>query len=203
MTPLRSSLPLPIVDALTLDAPVRSLLRPGVLVRDSRARLRRLPRFFYAVESWQVALQTRLTPHFAVWEFMDVDLYEPASLRRFPRYVPCAVAALAAHLEVFRGEVRVPIHVAANGGYRSPSHGKSTAGSPHAWGTAANIYRIGDEYLDGRDAIERYTSLALNLLPALDARPYGAGPGCVDDHIHLDLGYMTAVPAGAPGEEAQ
>jgi hypothetical protein len=81
---------LPVVDGLDLDAPVRSLLMPGVLVRDSHARLRRLPRFFYAVESWSVALETRLTPHFAFWEFMDVDLYEPAPLRRFPRYVPCA-----------------------------------------------------------------------------------------------------------------
>ena len=86
-----SHFPLPIVDGFELDAPVRSLLMPGVTVRDSHARLRRLPRFFYAVESWNVALETQLTPHFAMWEFMDVDLFEPAPLRRFPRYVPCAV----------------------------------------------------------------------------------------------------------------
>jgi hypothetical protein len=198
-----SGLPLPVVDGLHLDAPARSLLMPAVLVRDSHARLRRLPRFFYAVESWNVALETRLTPHFALWEFMDVDLYEPAPLRRFPRYVPCGVTALAAFLEVLRVHVGVPVHIAANGGYRSPSHGKSTPGSPHAWGTAANIHRIGDEYLDEREKIERYAAMATGLLPALRARPYGPGPGCVDDHLHLDLGYVTAIPADAPGEDAE
>ena len=197
-----SHFPLPIVDGLELDAPVRSLLMPGKQVRDTHARLRRLPRFFYAVDSWNTALQTRLTPHFALWEFMDVDLFEPAPLRRFPRYVPCAVTSLAAHLEVLRAEVGAPLHIAANGGYRSPSHAKSIAGSPHCWGTAANIYRIGDQYLDERESIEKYAALATDMLPALRARPYGPGPGCVDDHVHLDLGYVTAVPADAPGEES-
>jgi hypothetical protein len=196
-----SGLQLPVVDAFDLDAPIRSLLMPGVVVRDTDARLRRLPRFFYAVESWSVALETRLTPHFALWEFMDVDLYEPALLRRFPRYVPCGVTTLAACLEVLRNEVGVPVHIGANGGYRSPSHGKSTPGSPHAWGAAANIYRIGDQYLDEQEHIERYATLATALLPALRAQPYGPGPGCVDDHMHLDLGYVTIVPADAPSED--
>jgi hypothetical protein len=194
-------LSLPIVDGLELGAPHRSLLMPGASVRDSHARTRRLPRFFYAVESWALALQTQLTPHFALWEFMDVDLYEPAPLRRFPRYIPCAVTTLAAHLEVLRMQLGAPIHIAANGGYRSPSHGRSQPGSPHAWGTAANIYRIGDQYLDERDAIERYSALAADLLPAMRPRPYGPGPGSVDDHVHLDLGYVTAVPTDAPSEE--
>jgi hypothetical protein len=198
-----SNLPLPIIDGLELPAPHRSLLMPGVVVRDSHARTRRLPRFFYVVESWAVALATRLAPHFALWEFMDVDLYEPAPLRRFPRYVPCAVTMLAAHLEVLRGQFGAPVHVAANGGYRSPSHGRSIPGSPHAWATAANIYRIGDEYLDEREKIERYASVATDLLPALRARPFGPGPGCVDDHVHLDLGYVTAVPTEAPGEDVE
>ena len=195
-----SSPPLPIVDGLELDAPIRSLLMPGAVVRDSHARLRRLPRFFYAVESWQTALDTRLTPHFALWEFMYVDLYEPAPLRRFPRYVPCAVTTMAAALQVVRDQIGQPIHIAANGGYRSPSHGKSTRGSPHAWGVAANIYRIGDEYLDDRDRIERYAALATGLLPALHACTYGLGAGCVDDHVHLDLGFVTVVPPDAPSE---
>ena len=124
---------------------VRSLLMPGVRVRDSHARLRRLPRFFYVVDSWNVALETRLTPHFAIWEFMDVDLFEPAPLRRFPRYVPCAVtvarrasrgAARASWRRLFtlRRTADIDRRRTAN---RSP-------GSPHCWGTAANIYRIGD-----------------------------------------------------------
>ena len=65
---------------------------------------------------------------------------------------------------------------------------------------AANIYRIGDEYLDDRDKIERYSAFATDILPAMRARPFGPGPGCVDDHVHLDLGYVTAVPTEAPSE---
>ena len=171
-------LPLPIIDGFELGAPHRSLLMPGAIVRDSHARSRRLPRFFFGVESWALALETHLTPHFALWEFMDVDLYEPAPLRQFPRYVPCAVTALAAHLEVLRTQVGLPVHIAANGGYRSPSHGRSQPG-------------------------ERYSSLAADLLPAIRPRPYGPGPGCVDDHLHLDLGYVTAVPTDAPDEELE
>ena len=150
---------------------------PGVTVRDSHARLRRLPRFFYAVESWNVALETQLTPHFAMWEFMDVDLFEPAPLRRFPRYVPCAVTSLAAHLEVLREQIGSSIHISANGGYRSPSHGKSIAGSPHCWGTAANIYRIGDVYLDEREAIEKYAALAIGVSARAARAPVRTGAG--------------------------
>lgn len=196
------ALPLPVVDGLELGAPHRSLLMPDAIVRASRGRARRLPRFFYLVESWAAALETRLTEHFALWEFMDVDLHEPAPLRRFPRYVPCAVSVLAANLEVFRLEVGLPVHVAANGGYRSPSHGRSTPGSTHAWGTAANLYRIGDEYLDNRESIERFGAIATRVLPAIRTRAYGVEHGCADDHVHLDLGHVTAVPADAPVEEA-
>lgn len=174
---------------------------PGAMVRDSRGRARRLPRFFYAVESWEMALETRLSPHFALWEFIDVDLYESAPLRGFPRYVPCAVTVLAAHLEVFRDTVGVPVHIAANGGYRSPSHARSMPGSTHSWGTAANIYKVGDDYLDDREKIEKFSSLAVGLLPGARARPYGSDPGCVDDHVHIDLGHVIAVPFEAPPEE--
>src|SRR6185295_20253727 len=190
-----------IVDALTLDPICQSLLMPDQIVVDGAGRERRLPRFFYAVESWAAARETRLTPHFGLWEFMDVDLYEAEPLRRFPRYIPCAVSMLAAHLEVFRLEVGAPVHIAANGGYRSPSHGRSTIGSPHAWGTAVNIYRIGDQYVDDRDTIERYSSMAVGLLPVVRAKGYGPAPAFADDHLHLDIGYVRAVPAEAPDEE--
>jgi hypothetical protein len=138
-----------------------------------------------------------------LWEFMDVDLYEPVPLRRFPRYVPCAVSLLAAHLEVFRTEVGTPVHIAANGGYRSPSHGRSAPGSTHSWGTAANIYRIGNESLDDRDTIERYSSIATGLLPAMRTRPYGHDAGCADDHAHFDIRYVIAVPTDAADEEQE
>jgi hypothetical protein len=197
------TLPLRIIDAFELSDLYRSLLMPDIIVRDYSARKRRLPRFFYAVDSWAAAMETRLTPHFALWEFMTVDLYEPEPLRHFPRYVPCAVSMLAAHLEVFRLQVGAPVHIAANGGYRSPSHGRSTMGSPHAWATAANIYRIGDEYIDDREKIERYSSLATALLPVVRAKSYGPAPAFTDDHLHIDIGYVRAIPAEAPDEELQ
>jgi hypothetical protein len=195
------SLGLPIVDGTTLGAPYRSLLMPGATVRDSWGRSRRLPRFFYAVESWEAALQTQLTPHFGLWEFMDVDLFEPLALRTFPRYVPCAVAALAAHLEVFRAAVNQPVRIAANGGYRSPSHGRSVLGSTHAWGTAANIYRIGEEFLDERERIERYAAIVQSVMPAARTRPIGQMAGGGDDHLHLDIGHVLALPVEAPSED--
>lgn len=198
---MTGSLALPVIDGLELGAPHRSLLMPGALVRDAHGRARRLPRFFFAVDSWSTALETPLTAHFMLWEFMDVDLYEPVPLRRFPRYVPCAVCLLAAHLEVFRTEVGTAVHIAANGGYRSPSHGRSAPGSTHSWGTAANIYRIGNEYLDDRDTIERFSSIATGLLPAMRTRPHGHDAGCADDHAHFDIGYVTAVPTDAADEE--
>ena len=196
------SLPLPVVDGFQLRAPLRALLMPGAIVRDSRGRTRRLPRFFYAVDSWQTALDTRLTSNFALWEFIDVDLYEPLPVRTFPRYVPCAVTLLAAHLELLRIAAAAPVHIAANGGYRSPSHGRSTAGSPHSWACAANIYRIGNEYLDDREKIEKYSVLATTLLPAARTRPYGSDPGAVDDHVHIDIGHVIAVPMESPAEES-
>jgi hypothetical protein len=195
------SLSLRVVDGRTLGAPHRSLLMPGQLVRDSYGRTRRLPRFFYVVESWDIALETRLTPHFGLWEFMDVDLYEPLPLRTFPRYIPCAVTMLAAHLEVLRSEIGQPVKIAANGGYRSPSHGRSVLGSTHSWASAANIYRVGDEYLDSEEAITKYAVLATAVLPALRAREYGRMTGGGDDHLHVDIGHVLAMPLEAPAEE--
>lgn len=186
-----------LVDGLTLPDRHRALLKPGAAIRNRDGESHRLPRFFFEIESWAAALQTQLTAHFALWEFMDVDLHEPTRLRFFPRYVPCAVTALAAALEVFRAEVGAPVRIAANGGYRSASHDGSRSGSPHSWGTAANIYRIGSEQLDAQDRIERYAATARRLLPFAWVRPYGHDVGMADDHLHLDVGYLTLVPQGA------
>ncbi len=196
---MNGSLSLRIVDGLALAAEYRDLLKPAALVRDREGRARRLPRFFYEIGSWALARETQLAPNFGLWEFMDVDLHEP--LRKYPRYVPCAVAVLAAHLEVLRAEIGAPLHIAANGGYRSPAHARTDPASPHCWGTAVNIYRIGNEFLDQRARIERYSAVATRLLPALRARPFGFERGEADDHVHLDLGYVTAVPPEAPGED--
>lgn len=194
---MTAELGLPIVDGFDLPGPLRSLLRPGEVSKLANGEEHRLPRFFYTIESSAVALNTQLTPHFALWEFIEVDLHESALLRAYPRYVPCAVTALANALEVFRSTVGAPVKIAANGGYRSPSHAGSASGSAHCWGTAANVYRIGTEFLDSEDRIQRYSEVVSKSLAACWTRPYGHARGQADDHLHLDLGYVTAVPLGA------
>jgi hypothetical protein len=188
---------LPVVDGLSLPASQRELLRPAERVATADGRWWELPRYFYEVESWTIALDTPLTAHFGLWEFMDVDVREAPPMRVYPRYIPCAVTALATALEVLRLDVGVPVRIAANGGYRSPSHGGNRAMSPHSWAAAANIYRIGAESLDTEDRIERYSALARRLLPFVWVRPYGTNVGTTNDHVHLDLGYVTVVPHGA------
>ena len=51
------------------------------LVEDRLGYKHRLPRFFFEVPSWKAALETPLTAHFALWEFMSVDLREDQFLR--------------------------------------------------------------------------------------------------------------------------
>ena len=185
---------LPVVDGLELPQPHRELLRPGQPMRAENGDLHRLPRFFYVVESSGVAVNTLLTPNFGLWEFMEIDLFEALPLRRYPRYVPCAVTTLATALEVLRAAVGAPVRVAANGGYRSPAHAGSRGASRHCWGTAANIFRIGNEYLDSEEKIQRYSAIAQKTLCGCWTRPYGPGNGATDDHLHIDLGYVTVVP---------
>jgi hypothetical protein len=191
---------LPIVDGHRLDAERRAGLRPGELVADETGASRRLPRFFYEVASWQVARETELAPNFGLWEFIEVDLHEAAVVRAYPRYVPCAVLMLAAVLAFLRQQLNQPIWISANGGYRSPSHGRSRPASTHCWGTAVNIYRVGDEWLDTQSGIERVAAAATRLCPAFWARPFGNTIGFNDDHVHLDLGFASVVPRNAPGE---
>lgn len=185
---------LPIVDGFQLPQPIRELLRPGEDMRARDGSVHQLPRYFYAVASSEVAVTTLLAPHFGLWELMEVDLHEAPPLRKYPRYVPCAVTTLAAALEVLRAEVAAPIRVAANGGYRSPAHAGSRSASPHCWGTAANIFQIGNDYLDSEEKIRRYAAIAAKTLVGCWTRPYGPDAGCADDHLHLDLGYVTVVP---------
>lgn len=196
------SLPLPVVDASGLAPSIRNVLRPGHLLADERRRLRRLPRFFYEVDSWQTALNLPVAPHFMLWEFLGVDVRESPEARTFPRYVPCAVTLLAAHLEVVRAAVGTYVHIAANGGYRTPAHALTRHASTHCWGTAANIYRIGDDFLDTRELIEKYAAAVRGVLPGVWIRPYGHQAGEADDHLHLDVGHAVAVPreAGSEGE---
>lgn len=197
------SIPLKLVDGMKLNEETRRVLRPGELILDRAGRARRLPRYYYKVPSWEDALETQLTPHFGLWELLDVDFREDEVPRRFPRYVPCAIVMLATHLEVFRERVGTVVRIAANGGYRSPGHALSKYATPHSWGSAANIYRIGDELMDSQEKIEKYSRLARELLPGVWARPFGSGEGMAFDHVHLDLGFVTVVPSDAPSEEEE
>jgi hypothetical protein len=192
---------LPIVDAFSLPASHRQALKPAEPVLAAGGRVYELPRYFYEVESWAVALNTPLTAHFGLWEFMDVDVREAPVMRTYPRYIPCAVGALATALEVLRLSVGLPVRIAANGAYRSPIHGGNRGVSPHSWAAAANIYRIGAEWLDTEERIERYATLARRLLPLVWVRPYGSEAGTANDHLHLDLGYVTVLPHTASNRD--
>lgn len=194
-------IPFRVVGEKDIEKEVAALLRPGALVTDEEGKKRRLPRHFYEVPSWDAALKTQLTPHFGLWELLDVDFREAAAMRSFPRYVPCAITLLAAVLELFRDRVGSVVRIAANGGYRSPGHAQNHATSPHSWATAANIYRIGGEMMDSKERIEKYARLARETLPGIWTRPFGGAPGQTFDHVHLDLGYVTVAPHDAPGEE--
>jgi hypothetical protein len=195
--------PLRVVDGVRLPPAFRDALRPGEVVRDAVGRSVQLPRYFYEVQSWEAALETRISENFGAFEFLDVDLREAEPLRGFPRYLPCAVVAFAAALERFRDAVGAPVRIAANGGYRSPSHRLSVPTSPHQWGAAADIYRIGGRMLDDADRIERYGRTARDVIAGVWARPAGDRPGTSFDHLHLDLGYLTLVPRPEHLEEPQ
>ncbi len=174
---------LTIVDGLGLDGEVCELLRPGKVVDDGVTGECALPRWFYEVPSWDTAKNAALTPHFTLHEFMMVDLREDARVRRWPRYVPLGITLLAAHLELLRLEVGTLVWVSANGGYRSPAHSRNRSVGAHSWGTAADIYRIGDEFLDTPERIARAADRLGGLCPALRMRPWGHGPGQTDDGV--------------------
>jgi hypothetical protein len=183
------------IDGLNLSAEYRELLRPGEAESDSAGNVHHLPRFFYEIGSWQDAHKIRLAPHFTLAELMLVDCREAdLLLRHFPHYVPCGIVLLAALLEDFRREVGAPVFISANGGYRSPAHKIGGAKSIHAWGTAANIYRIGDTFLDDTKSLEKYGAIASSLNRVFFVRAFGSRKGETDDHLHLDLGFVRLTP---------
>jgi hypothetical protein len=186
---------LKVVDAFDLDDELRSILKPGEMVKDVQGRRHRLPRYFYEVPSHEFAMATRLTQHFSLNEFILVDLKEAPRLQGYPRYLPCAVRLLAFYLEHFRVAAGGSVHVAVNGGYRSPAHKLALSATPHMWGTAADIYRIGTTIIKTKEAIEKYNEIAEDVSDDLYVLPYGHTTGKnADDHIHLDLGYISLIP---------
>ena len=195
-----ATFPLRLVDGRRLERRFRDVLLPGGILCDHAGQARVLPRYFYEVESWDQAKDTYLTPHFAVSEFIHTDVREAPALRVFPRYIPCATVLLANALELFRQAVGNYVYVGANGGYCSPRHARIGGASPHCWGTAANVYRVGDTYLDSQDSIVRFAEIARAVLPTIWTRPLGPELAKTDDHLHLDLGYVVSVPREAAGE---
>ena len=183
------------IDGLRLAEGYRVLLRPGETEAGANGAVHRLPRFFYESVSWEEAHEIRLAPHFTLAELMLVDCREARLLlSQFPHYVPCAILLLARFLEDFRREVDAPVFISANGGYRSPSHQIGGAKSTHAWGTAANVYRVGDTFLSDAKSIEKYRAIAASLSPAVFVRPFGREIGQTSDHLHIDLGYARLTP---------
>jgi hypothetical protein len=198
-----STLPLPLVRTDHLPRELRQLLRPGETLQDRSGVGRVLPSSFLRVDSWAQAVETLLTPHFTLSELIAVDVREAPAMRSFPRYVPCALLLLAAGLELFRLEVNTYVHVAANGGYRSPGHALTRHASRHCWGTAANIYRIGDTYLDSREEVEKYAAIARRVIPGVWVRPFGQEDGEADDHLHIDIGYTVFDPVQDGGRTTE
>jgi hypothetical protein len=191
---MKTEFPRPI-DGLHLGEQYRALLRPGEPEAGADGNVHHLPRFFYEIGSWDEARAIRLTPHFTLAELMLVDCREAKLLlNQFPHYVPCAIVLLATFLEDFRREVDAPVFISANGGYRSPAHQIGGAQSIHAWGTAANIFRVGDIFLSDAKSIGKYRALAASLSAAVWVRPFGREAGQTTDHVHLDLGYASLTP---------
>jgi hypothetical protein len=186
------------VDGFTLSREHRALLRPGELLPDTRGGVHRLPRFFYEIASWEEAKSIKLTSHFTLAELMSVDSGEAdLLLRNFPHYVPCTVSVLARYLEEFRMRVDAPVSISVNGGYRSPAHRLfGDYASTHLWATAADIFRIGETWIDSAKAIDKYAQLAEAIGPEVLVRRFGHGPGETDDHLHMDIGFVTLVPHG-------
>jgi hypothetical protein len=185
---------LKIVDAFDLDDDLRATLRPSEMVRDKHGRRHRLPRYFYEVPSHEAGMEIWLTPHFRLTEFVQVDIRETDRLQEWPRYVPCAVRILAFYLQRLRETIGLSMHVSVNGGYRSPAHKLAHDATPHMWGTAADFYRVGTTIVNDRELIEKYNRIAEELSDDVYAMPYGHELGLADDHIHLDLGYITVIP---------
>lgn len=179
------------IDGLTLSPEYRAVLQPGEEITDENGKVHHLPRFFFEVPSWEEAHSLRVATHFTLSELITVDSREAdLLLHTFPHYVPCAVLALARYLEDFRREVDAPVFVSANGGYRSPAHRINNGPNLHNWGTAADIHRIGDTYLTDEKSITRYGHIAASLGAEVRVRPFKEG----DDHLQVDLGYLTLVP---------
>lgn len=192
--------PLVAIDGRRLAKEYRDALSPGGMRCDAQGVQHRLPRFFYEIPSWDYAMAVRFTPNFGLWELIQTDVREAAILQSFPRYVPCALPLLAFALEQFRAAIGTFVHISANGGYRSPGHQLSCGvAKTHCWGTAVNIYKVGDTLIDNPDTWAKCAQIARESIPGVHVRPFGSDRSAADDHLHIDLGYVVSVPHGLIG----
>ena len=188
------NIPLKIIDGTELPERYREVLRPGEVLTDTSGTAYTLPRYFYEIDSEDTANSVKLAQHFYVREFIQTDFKEDRLLQAYPKYIPLAIAYTASLLELFRKKVSSIVRIAANGGYRSPRHQTNNGITPHSWGTAVNIYKIGSNFVDSESSMEKYHQIVHEVLPGVWVRPYGKTPGHVYDQIHLDLGYTTVFP---------
>src|SRR3954465_10732125 len=85
MSEAREPQTIKVVDAFDLDDELRSILKPGEMLRDASGRRHRLPRYFYEVPEHDFAMEYRVTPHFGLNEFILTDLKEAPRLQNFPK----------------------------------------------------------------------------------------------------------------------
>jgi hypothetical protein len=193
-----------IVDGLSLPKPQRDCLRPGDLLQDGCGETHRLPRFFYEVPSWDEAKQFKLTVNFTLAELILVDCRESRALFRHPPlYVPCAVTVLGRYLQEFRNRVEAP--GLRQREWRLPIARASMGSQPARWSRQRSSLGGGRRIFIGsvtpgsmrRSPIERHARIAQGIGPEVFVRSFGCGAGETDDHLHLDLGFVTLMPHGS------
>ncbi|GAA4843514.1 hypothetical protein [Algivirga pacifica] len=190
-----NNIPVKTVDGLSLSEAYREVLKPDESVTLSSGFTYRLPRFFFEVNSYEEARATMLSKNFHLAEFLVTDFREAELLQTYPKYIPIAVTLTASVLELFRKKVGRIVRIASNGGYRSPAHAFNKDHlSVHSWGTAANIYKIGSEYLNDQESIEKYRAIIREHIPGAWVREYGTEPGTSYDQLHMDLGLTVMSP---------
>ena len=185
---------LEIVDGLKLNAVYQDILQPGKILTDINGREYTLPRYFFKVDSLDIAKTTKLSSHFYMSEFLKTDFKEEKLLRIYPKCIPIGVTLIASALELFRRNVGKIVLIATNGGYRSPKHLMNNGITTHSWGTAVNIYKIGNKLLDNQSIIEEYSEKMKDVLPGIWVRPYGTNEGTSFDQLHIDLGFTSVTP---------
>ena len=105
------------------------------------------------MDSGSQALETPLSPNFKLWELIGVDVRETPLMRDLP-----ALRSVRGRAAGRRARTVPPgsRHLCARGRQRRLSLAgvcAQPARPRHCWGTA-NIYRIGDTWLDSREEIE-------------------------------------------------